>query len=125
MAVVNKSDLPQRLSDADISGFEGPIVHLSARDGSGLNDLCRRVGDMFRGEPVPAGEILTNARQAGEIRRALEALESAMEAVMAGAAADAVLTMVEEALDALGALWGKKAREDVVDRIFERFCVGK
>ena len=125
VAVINKSDLPQKLPEKELQGFSGPVIRLSARSGEGVDKLCDTIGEMFRGEPVPAGEVLTNARQAGEISRALEAIESALEALEAGAAADAVLTMTEEAMAALGALTGKNARQDVVDRIFERFCVGK
>ena len=42
-----------------------------------------------------------------------------------GLTPDAVLTSVEQALDALGELSGRTVRDDVVQRIFERFCVGK
>ena len=52
------------------------------------------------------------------VRRALEALES-------GLTPDAVLTDAEEALDALGELTGRTAREEIVQQIFSRFCVGK
>ena len=52
------------------------------------------------------------------VRRALAALES-------GLTPDAVLTDAEEALDAIGELTGRTAREEIVERIFSRFCVGK
>ena len=125
IAVINKTDLPQKLDRAALSGFDGPVIEMSAKEGRGIDELERAVGDMFRGEPVPAGEMITNARQAGEIRRALEALDSAAGALDGGWTPDAVLTMVEEAMDALASLSGRKARQDVTDRIFERFCVGK
>lgn len=47
------------------------------------------------------------------------------QALEAGADADAVLTDVEEAMTALGELTGKTVREDLVETIFSRFCVGK
>ena len=71
------------------------------------------------------GELLTNARQAEAAGRALGAVESARSALAAGMPADAVFSDVEAALDALGALTGRSVREDVTDRIFSRFCVGK
>jgi tRNA modification GTPase len=43
----------------------------------------------------------------------------------AGLTPDAILTDAEEALNALGELTGRTAREELVDRIFSRFCVGK
>ena len=78
--------------------------------------------------PMPeadSGEILTNARQADAVRRALEYLRGAREAMAAGFAPDAVLTECEGAMDALGALSGRSVREDVTQEIFSRFCVGK
>ena len=38
---------------------------------------------------------------------------------------DAVLTMAEDAMQALGELTGVEIREDITNRIFSRFCVGK
>ena len=72
-----------------------------------------------------SGEILTNARQADAVRRALEYLRAAREAMAAGFAPDAVLTECEGAMDALGALSGQSVREEVTQEIFSRFCVGK
>ena len=54
----------------------------------------------------------------GSLRRAREALD-------AGLTPDAVLTDVESALSALGELTGRTLREDLVQNIFDRFCVGK
>ena len=48
-----------------------------------------------------------------------------MEALENGLTPDAVLTDAEEALDALGELTGRTAKEEIVSRIFSRFCVGK
>ena len=125
IAVINKTDLPAKIDAGSLTGFEGPVIYVSAKNSQGIDRLGDAVGDMFRGEPVPPGEILTNARQAGEIRRALEAIEQAGDAINCGVTADVVLTLAEEAMDALGALSGRTVRQDVTDRIFERFCVGK
>ena len=57
--------------------------------------------------------------------RALAAVSRAREALAAGLTPDAALTDGEEALSALGELTGRTVREDMVERIFERFCVGK
>ena len=75
--------------------------------------------------PVPAGEILTNARQADAVGRALQSVSAARYAMAEGFPPDAVLTETEEAMSALGELSGKTLREDITARIFERFCVGK
>ena len=103
-----------------------PDVTVSAKTGQGLEELAGAVAALFpTGGPEAAGELLTNARQADAARRALEAVERAGESLAAGVTPDALLTDVEEALSALGELTGRTVREDITDRIFERFCVGK
>ena len=67
----------------------------------------------------------SHARQEEAASRALERLEGAQAGLSAGVTPDALLTDVEEALSALGELTGASVREDITDRIFQRFCVGK
>ena len=91
----------------------------------GLDALIDTIGDCFPAGVPAGGTLLTNARQAEAVDRALNAVRAAHEALTAGLTPDVVLTEAEGALDALGELTGRTAREDMVTRIFERFCVGK
>lgn len=102
-----------------------PVVSLSAVTGEGLDSLENAVKALFPLPQVPAGEILTNGRQAEAIARALESMRAAKEAMLLGATPDIVLTETETAMAALGELSGRTVREDITNRIFERFCVGK
>ena len=122
LVLISKTDLPRRLPP-----LETPLrqITVCARSGEGLDELERAVEALFPQPAVPAGEILTNARQAEAIRRALSALGSAREAIDAGQTPDIVLTETETAMQALGELNGRSVREDVCNRIFSRFCVGK
>ena len=124
ICVLNKADLPQALDAGEFSGFDA-VVRLSARTGDGLGELAEVIAALFPAPEAPAGEILTNARQAEAVQRALAALDAACEALAAGFTPDAVLTEAEEALDALAELTGRSVRDDVTERIFSRFCVGK
>ncbi|MGN1001860.1 MAG: tRNA uridine-5-carboxymethylaminomethyl(34) synthesis GTPase MnmE [Oscillospiraceae bacterium] len=102
------------------------VLSVSARTGRGIDLLADAVEELYPAdEGVPAGEILTNARQADAVGRALESLRAARAAMEQGLTPDAVLTETEEAMAALGELSGKTLREDITARIFERFCVGK
>ena len=128
LLVRTKADLPQedalpfRLPD----GAPAPQLSVSARTGAGLEELGAAVAALFpAGAPGETGAMLTNARQAEAARRALDALREGGQALEAGITPDAVLTGVEDALEALAELTGRAVREDVVDRIFSRFCVGK
>ena len=87
--------------------------------------LAEAVARLFPEPEKPAGEILTNARQAEAMNRALVSLESALRAMDEGLTPDAVLTEAEYALDALSELTGRSVKADVTERIFSRFCVGK
>ena len=102
------------------------FLSLSSVTPGGLDLLEDAVAEIFpAGEPGEAGSLLTDQRQEDAARRALEAVRRALEALESGLTPDAVLTDAEEALDALGELTGRTAREEIVSRIFSRFCVGK
>ena len=95
-------------------------------DNSATTRPCpEAVAALFPLPEAPAGEILTNERQADAIRRALSSLSAAQEAMQTGFTPDAVLTEAEGAMQAIGELTGASVREDITQRIFERFCVGK
>lgn len=102
-----------------------PCVTVSSVTGQGLDELEAAIKALFPLPQVPAGEILTNARQAEAISRALESMDAAFAAMRDGCTPDIVLTETEEAMSAIGELTGRSVREDVTNRIFERFCVGK
>lgn len=118
----NKSDLPRRL---DVPEGLGSVLPVSAKEGTGLDALEAAVAALYPAGEVPAGQILTNARQAEAAGRAAEALRGAREALEGGLTPDAALTDTERAMNALGELTGRTLREDLTARIFERFCVGK
>lgn len=125
--VFTKSDLPHgRERGFPFHGEGTPEVWLSARTGAGLEALGEVVARLFpQGDGGEAGSMLTNARQAQAAQAALAALQEAGVGLRAGVTPDAVLTDVESALESLGELTGRTVREDVVSRIFSRFCVGK
>jgi tRNA modification GTPase len=103
---------------------------ISAKTGLGMGDLEEALTalarDRFPQSGAQAAEVLlTNQRQTDAVRRALDSVQRAREALAAGITPDALLTDVEEALTALGELTGQTVREDITARIFQRFCVGK
>lgn len=127
VAVLNKCDLGCVIGETDVESGVSAVCRVSARTGEGLEQLCRTVEMLMEAEaPADAGRtLLTNARQAQAVQRALESVEAAQQAAAEGITPDAVLTCVEDALYALGELTGANVREDITQRIFERFCVGK
>ncbi len=122
IVVVSKSDLGTVTS---LPETKLPTMQISSVTGEGIDELGALVKQIFPLPDVPAGEILTNARQAQAVKRALEFMQSAYSAILGGCTPDIVLTEAEGAMQALGELSGRTVREDVTNRIFERFCVGK
>lgn len=124
IVVLTKADLC-REEDCKAFAPYGP-VRVSAVTGAGLGELEEAIQAAFpRARQEEAGAMLTNARQEEACSRALEALRAARDGLEGGITPDAVLTDVEGAMAALGELTGRTVREDVVERIFSRFCVGK
>ena len=125
VVIRNKADLPE--DPAPLPVPEGtPVISLSALTGDGLDRLELAIGALFPEDTgLRPGTLLTNARQAEAAHRARQSVDRAAAALSAGFSPDAVLSDVEEALEALGELTGRTVREDVTARIFQRFCVGK
>jgi tRNA modification GTPase len=123
IALINKSDLGQAVVPSDLPFMT--VIPICAKSGDGLALLADAVDTMFASSVPCDGSLLTNARQYDAIRRAYEAMLRCLQGLKLGLTPDAVLTDVEEAMDAMGEVTGATVRQDITARIFERFCVGK
>ena len=123
VALINKSDLGSAVQPSGLPFMT--VIPVSAVTGEGLEQLADAVDVLFAGQVPCDGSILTNPRQYDACRRAYEAMLRAMQGLTLGQTPDAVLTDVEEAMEAMGEVTGATVREDITARIFERFCVGK
>jgi tRNA modification GTPase len=120
IAVRNKADLPQ----ADFALPFDTVIPVSAKTGAGLEQLEDAVAARFGGTPCD-GSVLTSARQQAAIASAADSIAHAQTAMELAMTPDAVLVDVEQALESLAELTGRTMREDIINRIFARFCVGK
>ena len=123
IALINKTDLGRAVEPSDLPFLM--VVPFCAKTGEGLEQLAQAVDGLFENQLPCDGSILTNARQFDACRRAYEAMLQALQSLGLGLTPDAVLTDVEEAMEAMGEVTGATVREDITARIFERFCVGK
>ncbi len=121
LALLNKSDRTQVVTELPFD----TVLSVSAQTGENLNQLQTILEQWYADGTHCDGSLLTNARQFGALTRAAEALTRAALSLINGMTPDAVLTDVEEAMTALGEVTGRTVREDITNRIFERFCVGK
>ncbi len=123
VALINKSDLGHAVDPSDLPFMN--VIYICAKTGEGLGQLTDVVDTLFEGALPCDGSILTNARQFDACRRAYEAMLRSLQGLQLGLTPDAVLTDVEEAMEAMGEVTGATVRDDITARIFERFCVGK
>jgi tRNA modification GTPase len=128
LLLCNKRDLPvaetgERLSGPGLRGR----VALSAKTGEGISGLLERMAAELLpgGGDILAEAMLTRLRQAEAVSRAVEDLRRAAEAVRARMPEECVAADLREASKALAELTGEIAPEEVLDRIFSSFCIGK
>ena len=123
VALINKSDLGNAVEPGDLPFVN--VIRICAKTGEGLDQLSDVVEELFENNIPCDGSILTNARQFDACRRAFDAMQRSLHSLGLGMTPDAVLTDIEEAMNAMGEVTGAIVREDITNRIFERFCVGK
>jgi tRNA modification GTPase len=125
VVALNKCDLPQAATvEAAVHATCGDaeIVRVSARSGENVDFLA---GALVRAAGFEPGDVIASERQADDLTRACSALERAAACGREGAPGEIVALELREAMAALEELLGAHVGEDVLDRIFSRFCVGK
>ena len=125
--ILNKSDLPARITEADIAAHfpDHPRIAVSAAHGSGLDELKELILKTALSGGELAGGYSVTARQMECLARTKEALSAARAALSAGIGDDLVLSCISDARAQLSSLLGIDASEDLLDKIFSSFCVGK
>ncbi len=122
--LATKADRPAFSLPAHPKG--APMLAVSSVTGAGIEALESQISAIFgSGALEDSGEVLTSLRQAEAISRAAHCLARVEEGLMRGMTPDALLTDAELALQCIGEVIGRSVTDDVTDRIFSRFCVGK
>ena len=126
IAVINKTDLEQKLNIDEIKMHIQDIVYMSAKEQTGLSELEAAVKRLCYTFDTDNNDVLLyNERQRSLTQKAFESVRSAYDALSAEITYDAVTVSIEEAIAYLCELTGESVTEEVVDRVFHRFCVGK
>lgn len=128
--VVNKSDLPLKLDPAELSrllGIYGDVMHLSAKTGEGLKELEKRMATKVVSGDAEGDQsfLVTNARHFNVLQRAHAEINHALHAFRSKSGSELTAFDVRSALDALGEITGKVTSRDILDEIFQNFCIGK
>ena len=126
IAIINKTDLPNQLDISKISDCVSKIIFISAATGEGKDELIRAIAELAGTDQLnPSEGILANERQRANVIAALQAVNEATEAVTMGLTYDAVTVTLEDAIGALLEMTGERTSDEIIDRVFHNFCVGK
>jgi tRNA modification GTPase len=133
IVVLNKIDLlsekARGLETKEYVGRLGrsvPAVQTCAFSGQGIDELESEIARQATdGGPVAESPLVTNARHDGLLESAFDSLENALDAATASKPIDLVSIDLTAAANALGRITGETASEDLIDRIFSEFCIGK
>ncbi len=126
IALINKSDA-STLADREVleKSFD-KIIEFSVKSSKGVDELEAAVKEMFElGKIENNSDIITNARHRDALVRAEAALSAAILSIESGISIDTTFIDIEEAIASLGEIVGYTVSEEVVDKIFHSFCVGK
>ncbi|MBQ3528210.1 MAG: tRNA uridine-5-carboxymethylaminomethyl(34) synthesis GTPase MnmE [Clostridia bacterium] len=127
IAVINKSDTEGFFADENISLENDKTVIMSAKYKEGEDALYDAIAELFNADKLSLGQdaILWEARHKSTVENVIALLGDARESLLFGDPLDAVCTLCESAVSELSLLDGRGVTEDIVSRIFARFCVGK
>jgi tRNA modification GTPase len=104
-----------------------PGIKISALYGTGLNELKDLIANLSIGEYglEAKNTIIPNLRHKITLERSLRLCVTAIEEIRKGTSFEFIAIDIQEAIDSLGEIIGDTAKEDVIDQIFSRFCIGK
>lgn len=126
IAVINKTDLENKLEINKIKSIIDNIVYISALNGEGKEAITEAVERIAGTAKLnPSEGILSNERQRSNVLGALKSVKEAKNALSLGLTYDAVTVSLEEAISELLEMTGEKTSDEVIDRVFHNFCVGK
>jgi len=127
IVLLNKRDLGCRINTNQLKELNSKyIIETSAKTGEGIEKLKQCIKDLFFNGEVKSGDvIITNTRHKEALIRAKESCKSAMDTLTNTLAIDLASIDIRNAWLTLGEITGETLEEDIIDKIFSEFCLGK
>lgn len=127
IVLLNKSDLGQKVGLEELSDISGHIIPFSAKEGDGVDALSNMIREMFfHGDISFNDEVyITNIRHKSALADALGSLRMVEDSIRDGMPEDLYSIDLLNAYESLGYVIGESIEDDLSDKIFSKFCMGK
>ena len=126
--LINKIDLERHLINRkEIEKYGKTIIDFSISKEEGIKELYQTIETMFHmGElENENGETITNLRQKKHIDHSIEIIQDIKQLIKENMTIDVIAIQIKEILEEIGNITGDSVSEDIINKIFERFCLGK
>jgi tRNA modification GTPase len=130
VVVLNKDDLPQEISIDEVKSrfMIEPVVSISALKDEGIDNLKKAIYTSVVHRDVratPEHLVVANVRHKNALVQIKDYLSNALRGTEEGMSIELIAFEIRSALEALGELVGETTNEEVLNRIFDQFCIGK
>lgn len=128
IVLLNKSDMEQVVKPEDLKNLNKfSMVSISAKNETGLDKLEHAIKDMFFNGEISFNEeiYITNVRHKTLLQGALDSLHMVKDGINQGMSEDFLTIDLMTAYEKLGMIIGEEVEDDLADRIFSKFCMGK
>ena len=122
--LVNKTDLENKL---DYTKLPINIIKISVKNNIGINDLKQRIIDLFNLENLETNDMtyLNNKREINLLKESLNSINNAIKSINNEEPIDIVELELKNSWEYLGEIIGESYKEELIDEMFKRFCLGK
>lgn len=123
IVILNKTDLANKffMEELDL-----PIIETSMKENIGIEELEEKIQDIFDTKVINRESlIITNTRHERLLKSADEKLDNSLEDIKRGISLDAVEVDLRSSYKDLGLIIGESVSDEIMDKVFKEFCVGK
>lgn len=126
VAILNKCDLSCQIEEETLKEHFSEVVPMSAKNADGVNQLIQAIKRVCAVRDIDSSNALIyNERQRSLTIKATSCITQAIDTLNIGITLDAVTVLIEEAIAYLCELTGERVTDEIIDKVFHQFCVGK
>ena len=125
--IKNKTDLENRLDLSSYEEIENSIINISVLKNKGLEEIINKINEMFFQGSINLSNdlIINNIRHKNLLINAKRSLEEVLKSIENGMTIDFIEIDLKDSMESLGLIVGKSVSDDLVEKIFSEFCIGK